>query len=361
VKLRISINARKIDGPYGGGNQFANTLEKHLRNQGHEVLRKLVPNLDLILIVSSQSELRITAYGVDEIRDYISLNPNTMVVHRVNSCDEQRGNNLGINKAILWANQVADYTVFISSFVRDLFAHKGLDTGRPNCVILNGADEEVFHSSDRAEWSPGQKLRVVTHHWGSNFMKGFDIYERLDQLLEVEPFKEVFEFAYIGNIPVGVHFKNSNVITPTAGTDLANRLRQHHVYITAARNEAGGMHHVEGMRCGLPVLYLRSGALPEYCAPYGMEFTLVNLEKKLLKMREYYPDLRERVLGCSYAGTWMAAQYEELFLRLVTERRANPHPRPGLLKVMQLYFVIRPFRRLKRFLELAKKAVEYLR
>jgi len=359
--MRISINARSIEGPYGGGNQFANILEKYLRRKEHEVFRKLVTALDLILIVSSQPELRITAYDIDAISDYIALNPNTVVVHRVNTCDEQRGSNLGINEAVLRANEVADYTVFISSFVRDLFVDKGLDINKPNCVILNGADERIFSPSSRADWSPGQKLRIVTHHWSSNFMKGFDIYERLDQLLEIEPFANMFEFTYIGNVPIGVNFTNTKVIPPIAGTDLANILRQHHIYLTAARNEVAGMHHIEGMRCGLPVLYLHSGALPEYCAPYGIEFTLTNFEEKLLEMYKRYLELKEEVLKCPYTGTWMAAQYEEVFLQLVAERRANPRPGPTLMKAMKTRFLAKPSRKLRKFQELGRKALRYLR
>jgi len=358
--MRISINARFIKGPYGGGNQFVNTLEKYLRSKGHEVFRKLVPDLDLILIVSSQSELKITAYDIGSVADYIALNPNTVVVQRVNSCDEQRGRNLGINEAILKANRVADYTVFISSFVRDLFASKGLDLSKPNSVILNGADEEIFNSSGRAEWNPGEKLRIVTHHWSSNYMKGFNIYERLDQLLEIEPFKDLFKFTYIGNVPVGVFFKNTQVIAPTSGKGLADLLKQHHIYITAARNEAAGMHHIEGMRCGLPVLFLRSGALPEYCEPYGIGFTLVNFEEKLLEMRKRYPELREKVLECPYTGTWMASQYEKLFVQLVAERRKNPRLAPSFITHLKVR-LRRPYRRIRRLVELGKRGIKYLR
>lgn len=361
MKLRISINARKIEGPYGGGNQFAKALEKYLQRKGHETFRRLVPNLDLILIVSSQKNPQTTAYDINAIADYISLDPDTVVVQRVNTCDDQRGSNLEINEAILKANQVAYYTVFVSSFVRDLFARKGLDTEKPNHVILNGADEEIFNPSGRAEWSLEQKLRIVTHHWSSNYMKGFDIYERLDQLLEIEPFKNLFEFTFIGNIPIGVSFKNTKVIPPTWGVELANFLRQHHIYLTAARNEPGPNHCVEGIRSGLPILYLKSGALPEYCASYGIEFTLINFEEKLLEMHKRYKEFREKVLGCPYTGSWMAAQYEELFLKLVAERKQNSPPKPGLLKKLEIYFAAKPYRKFRKFQEMSKKALKYLR
>jgi glycosyltransferase involved in cell wall biosynthesis len=360
MKLHISINARKIEGPYGGGNQFANTLERYLTDRGHKVFRKLVSELDLILIVSSQKDLKITAYDIDDVMDYISLSHGTIVVHRVNSCDEQRGSNLGINEATLKMNQTAGYTIFISSFLKNLFCKNGMDTKKPNRVILNGADEDVFHPQGQSQWDSSKKLSILTHHWSSNYMKGFDIYERLDQLLEFKPFKALFEFTYIGNIPMGVSFKNSKVIPPTSGIALAGHLRKHHIYLTAARNEAGGMHHIEGMRCGLPVLYLRSGALPEYCAPYGIGFTLTNFEEKLLEMYKAYPQLKEKVNKCPYTGTWMAAQYEKVFLQLFRNRQSNMYPKPGLIKKMKLFVITRPYRKIRKFRRLLKKAKKFL-
>lgn len=135
-------------------------------------------------------------------------------------------------------------------------------------------------------------------------MKGFDIYERLDQLLGTAPFKDLFEFIFIGNVPVGVAFQKARVIPLLHGLVLAQALRQHHIYVTAARHEPGGNHYIEAMRCGLPVLYLRSGSLPEYCASYGVEFTLVHFEERLLEMCERYLEFRQRVLQFPYEGTW---------------------------------------------------------
>ena len=38
---------------------------------------------------------------------------------------------------------------------------------------------------------------------------------------------------------------------------------------------------MEGALCGLPILYVNSGALPEYCNNYGLEFTKNNLIEKI--------------------------------------------------------------------------------
>lgn len=360
MSLKISLNANKVEGPYGGANLFVNGLEDYLQANGYKVYRRLVPDLDLILIVSAKYHFRTTAYDLDAIQDYIVSNPATTVIHRVNSCDEQRGLDLGIDRAMLEVNRLADYSIFISSFLRDLFINKGIDGGKPHAVVLNGADEQIFHPHGRADWIPGQKLRIVTHHWSSNYMKGFDIYERLDQLLAVEPFKNRFEFTYIGNIPLGVTFSNTRVIGPTSGRELADLLRQHHLYLTAARNEAAGMHHVEGMRCGLPPLFLNSGALPEYCAPYGVEFSLINFEQKLLEMPAKYAQLRETVLACPYSGSWMSRQYEKVFLEAVKKKRTHPQPEPDLKQKLTVNLFKRPYRKLKKLQRLGKKAVDYL-
>ena len=50
-------------------------------------------------------------------------------------------------------------------------------------VILGGADEEIFNSVDKSRFRDGDKFKVVTHHWGNNWNKGFDIYSKLDRML----------------------------------------------------------------------------------------------------------------------------------------------------------------------------------
>ena len=119
-------------------------------------------------------------------------------------------------------------------------------------------------------------------------------------------------------------FENSRHVPVLDGAALADEIRRHHVYLTAARHEPGGNHYIEGMCCGLPVLYLESGSLPEYCAPYGFSFTLNDFDQRLMEMRERYPALREAVLECPYGAGRMAKWYLGLFEALVRERRVRP-------------------------------------
>ena len=326
MPLRISINAKRIEAPYGGGNRFCTLLEENLQARGCHVFRQIAPKLDLIFILAAERQLAITAYDLEAIGEYVTINPNTAVVLRVNSCDEARGADLGCNRQTLEAGRMADHAVFVSEFIRRHYVERGFDPATPDSVILTGSDERIFNPGGRAERQGNEKLKIVTHHWSANLLKGFDIYQRLDELLATEPFRDLFEFTYIGRLPLGMHFSQTRVLPTLDGVELARALKEHHLYVSAARYEAAGNHYIEAMRCGLPVLYLRSGSLPEYCAPYGVEFTLTDFEEKLLEIRERYPELRGRVLACPYGAAPMLNAYWNLFQRLVSERRANPRP-----------------------------------
>lgn len=336
MKLRVSINHRRINGPYGGGSHFARALEKYLLTNGHEVCRELVRDLDLILIAGASKSRSTVSYTLDEIIDYRLRYPNVAVVMRVNDSDEAYGRDTGRNATVLASAERADHVVFLSRFIRELHLRHGLDPERPWSVIHNGADESIFNPDGRATWQPSDKLKLVTHHWAPNYTKGFDIYERLDLLLQQLPYRDRFEFTYVGRLPLGLPLKNTHRIPPLHGRELAANIKEHHLYITAARNEAGGYHYIEAMRCGLPVLYLNSGSLPEYCAPYGIEFTLVNFEQKLMEAHRRFEELHKKVLECPYTARDMSAQYEKLFLKLVAQRHAQPLSSPRRTDLLRL-------------------------
>lgn len=319
--LRISINTRRVEGPFGGGNRFGNDLEDRLAARGHTVWRHFDADADLVLLASSENELSITSFPRGAVRDARVLGWDGVVVHRVNTADEPRGMDAGINRAVLKTNRLADHTVFVSGFVRDLFLRHGMEDG-PHTIITNGADAAVFRPDGVSRWDGTAPLRVVTHHWSPNYLKGFDIYERLDQLLRRAEYRSRFEFSCIGNVPLGVELANTRVVEPLEGPALAAELKRHHLYLTAARHEPGPNHVVEAMACGLPVLYLESGALPEYCAGRGLGFQLWDFERRLEQAREDYDRLIRPDAGPPPGADEVADRYEALFRRLVAERPA---------------------------------------
>ena len=168
----------------------------------------------------------------------------------------------------------------------------------------------------------------MTHYWSNNWNKGFDIYERVNTLLGQSPWKEQVEFTYIGRIPEGFHFQHTTYLPPQSGVELAESLRSGHVYLTAAQNEAAGMHHIEGALCGLPLLYRESGALPEYCQGFGIAFTSNDFEQKLHEMMNSYDAWVARMAVYPHSAEQMSEQYYKLFVDLLEHRDEIVRRRP---------------------------------
>ena len=194
-----------------------------------------------------------------------------------------RKNTNYVNKYLIRANSITDYTVFVITWLKNLYLEQGLSQ-KNNYVILAGANKKKFNSIDHVPWNKSEKLKIVTHHWGANWNKGLNIYKKLYEMMALTEYKDLISFTYIGNLPKNFAFKNSNVLSPLAGLELSNEIKKHHVYLTASTNEPSGNHHIEGAQCGLPILYLNSGAMPENCNGFGVMFEYDNFEQKLEEM-----------------------------------------------------------------------------
>ena len=143
-------------------------------------------------------------------------------------------------------------------------------------------------------------------------MKGIETYLYLDGLLEDEWMRRRFEFTYIGNIPNGIKFKNTRCIPVLAGKALADELRSHHVYLTAARWEACSMHQLEGACCGLPLLFIDEGGGAVECSKgFGIQFTKKTFVTSLFKMLELYEGFRQKMQEFPLNSTTMNRKYEE--------------------------------------------------
>jgi len=319
--VKISIGYKVESGPWGGGNRFVLELTKSLELKGHTVVFDLnESDVDIILIINPRYRRNPSiTFGAGKILNYLIFkNPEAVVVHRINECDERK-NTRSMNFKLRTINYLADHTVFIASWLIKLNVWR-LDS--PYSVIFNGASKEIFYPSKEKEWNKEQPLRLVTHHWGGNKMKGFDVYDHIDKLLDDYKWSAKIEFTYIGNVPMGYTFKNVNHIKPLNGKDLADCIRENDVYLTASTNEPGGFHHVEGACCGLPLLYRNSGALPEYCEGFGIEFDgVTDIEEKINTMIDKYDFFRKKMLEYPNTANNRIQEWVELFELLYSKKK----------------------------------------
>ena len=287
--MKISIGTKIQDGPWGGGNLFAINFSEYLRNNGHEVVFNLSDDdIDIILLTEPRKTSPSSAFTNFDVVNYLNyINNDALVVHRINECDEHKDTNY-INKYISYANQCADATIYVSKWIKGLYDNFDEMKNKPNNVIYAGANEKIFNSSKFKPWKGKEKIKIVTHHWSNNWNKGFDVYKKIDELLEQDEFQNNFEFNFIGRLPDGFKFKNVNLIEPLSGLDLAQELKNNHLYITGSINEPSGNHHIEAAQCGLPLMYIDSGGIGEYCENFGLEYNLENLEEKLYELKNNY-------------------------------------------------------------------------
>ena len=315
LNLKIAIGYHLQSGPWGGGNQFATALAKKIELSGHQVRFDLKDNdIDIILITDPRGRSPVVSFhGGSVVRYLLFQNPEALVVHRINECDERK-HTRHMNRLLRQVNYLADHTIFIATWLKSLSVWM---KESPFSVILNGADANIFHNKNYQPWNNNGPLKLVTHHWGGNWMKGFDVYKRLDQMLAEENWKNKLDFTYIGNVPAGFKFYNATHLPPVSGSELASLLRTHHVYITGSRNEPGGMHHIEGAMCGLPLIFRKSGAFPEYCNGFGLEFDKVEeIPDILMTIMANFPKYKNRMSVYPHTSDRMCAQYIRLFEEL---------------------------------------------
>jgi len=302
-----------VEGSWGGGNAWLTQTAAHLQACGYEVRFDLGGDVDAVVLLDPRVGGTVT-FGASDIAAYRERHPRTRCLHRINECDLRKGT-AEIDALLAEANAVAEHTVFISEWLRDYHAERWFDRDRPHTVIHNGADPAVFHPIGSARFDGGT-LRLVTHHWSDNPMKGFDVYERVDALIADGDLADA-ELWVIGRWPDSTVWRAARTFPPSTGRGLAGPLRRCHVYLTASRFEPGGMHHVEGAQCGLPVLYHEDGGgIVELASRYGIGYR-DDPAAAIEAARSGYDELRDRVLAGAPSGDAMCAEYRVVIQRLL--------------------------------------------
>lgn len=251
--MKIYINRNPIEGPWGGGNLFVKAIHDHFSPEFEIV--DFDP--DVIIIAGlDQEDNKVSAEQAVQYKISQALRKNVKLVLRVNENDARKSTN-HVDSRLLNLSGYVDLTIFVSEWIKDYFLTRGW--GCPNNhVIKNGVDESIFYKKKDAAMN--DKVKLVTHHWSNNPLKGFDIYDKLDDWILKNP---DYEFTYIGRERSS--FKNTRVVPPLFGKDLGDELKKHDVYISASRNDPGPNHIIESVSCGLPTyVHVDGGGCVEF-------------------------------------------------------------------------------------------------
>jgi glycosyltransferase involved in cell wall biosynthesis len=266
------------------------------------------------LVIDPRMDHPKKKFGLEELRVFRKAHPKVPILHRINECDQRKGTN-DIDELLRQTSELADYTVFIAEWLRDYFASKWFDVSRPYSCIYNGADPAFYHPFGTKLPVSGEPLRIVTHHWSDNPLKGFDVYEKLDSQI-ADGKLPGFVLRVIGRWPKSIAWKSAELFGPLTGRPLANKLRECHIYLTASRWEPCGMHHVEGAQCGLPLVYhADGGGIVEAGKKYGVGYR-DDPSAALREVAERLPEFRKKVLANMPSGDRMAMDYADVCRQL---------------------------------------------
>ena len=264
--MKIFFNRIVRKEPYGGGSQFVTAMVDYLLRKNHDVTFHLnEKDIDLAFLIDPRPG--DIGYSINHVLAYKhSINQNLKILHRVNECDQRKDTNF-MDDLLIQTSNYTDKTIFISEWLRNYFSEKGFKNADKSKVVYNGCNLEHFYPEE--EKKKNDKIKIVTHHWSDNWLKGFDLYKFIDQ----EVVGEKYEFTYIGRFNKEYSPKNTKIINPLWGPELGKEIRKHDIYVTASRFEPCGMHHVEGAASGLPVIYYKDcGGINELCKNHGEEY-----------------------------------------------------------------------------------------
>ena len=359
--MKISISSRFIDGPYGGGNSFVRNFAEQLKNNGHHVVFDLKDkDIDIAFLINPLNSSEFSTFNNFDIDYYRAFkNKNLISVQRINECDQRKNTN-HINDKLIRFNENIDFNFFVSNWIKTIFSNTPL-VDKPHSIILGGPDKKVFNMNQKKPWNHKDKIKIVTHHWSTNINKGYEIYQWLDSIIASDYWNKRIEFTFIGNRPEYFKFKNTKFLEPLSGNELAIELKKHHIYITASRNEPSGNHHMEAALSGLPILYINSGALPEYCNNFGEVFEKDTFENSLSKIMLNYDSIFEKLINYPYD---FINVYNQILLDLINlyenkENLSSQRKNPDRVSVIVKYIYSRSFRLLLKNKNKIKRAFGY--
>tara|TARA_R100001082_G_scaffold104283_1_gene75544 strand:+ start:1002 stop:1922 length:921 start_codon:yes stop_codon:yes gene_type:complete len=305
--MKVNILYQIKDEPFGGGNQFLRALKNELMFYG-ESYTEDISEADVVLFNSH--------HEYEKVVQCRQLYPDKTFIHRVdgpmrlyNTMDDQR--DLIVNHL---SENVADAVVFQSMWSRQANFKLGMKFHKKfNCVIGNACNSSVFRRPDT--FNKNQKTSIIATSWSDNIKKGFETYEYLDKNLDFDK----YDFYFAGRSPI--EFKNINMLGSLTTRQIAQKLRECNIYLTASENDPCSNSLIEALTSGLPCLALNSGGHPEILKEGGVLFdTKEELPEKIDHLSNNLEEYREKI---SVEPIEQIVDKYVKFFKIVLERRNN--------------------------------------
>lgn len=245
----------------GGGFRFLANFERYLDRHGIPRTRRPADGASVLL-------LNAWHVGWPAVLAATIARPSVTVVHRVDGAAADYGRDPAADRAQSRANRLADLTIFQSEYCRHSTRVKFPVIRHDGPVVHNPVDLDVFRPDGPRALLPafdGPRLCAVT--WSTNPRKGAASLYRLALALPGVQFVLCGRFE---GAPAAPNVVRTGVLD-AAG--IAGAMRACDAFATFAENEACPNVVLEALACGLPVMYLDSGAARELVADAGIAVT----------------------------------------------------------------------------------------
>jgi len=304
--LKICIWFGITNQPWGGGNQFLRALSGALEEAGHKITH-IPGNSEVILINSHNAGINKVLYPgiVAQVRQtgrvpshWSRFIPPILwellprrgpaIIHRLDGVAELvRGRKTIADKIIPPLNRLTDFTIFQSLYSHDSFSSVGVHPKNFN-IIHNAVDGKIFYLPLQLRW-PSKKIKLISVSWSPNPRKGFSVLAEASQIHGVE-----VQFA--GRWCETIDPLNVKLLGEKTSKELAELMRNSDAMIHAAKNEPCSNAILEGLACGLPILYLDSGGNRELAGEYGIAIS-ENLRDSVDLLINNLTFLRDKVIA----------------------------------------------------------------
>lgn len=345
--MKIKILYEFKEGPYGGVNQFLKALKLCFEKDG--LYTTNIEEADAVLFNSSNN--------VREVIQAKIQYPNKIFIQRIDGPTKLYSRRASDTRDIvtnLMNYYIADATIFQSDYSRNANKIRGLKHNDFEITIKNAPDESLFYKHPNKELKAGEKVKIVATSWSSNWNKGFEVYQFLDDFLDYNQ----YEMYFIGNSPI--KFNNIIHLQPMKTAQVADFIRESDIYITASQKDPCSNSLIEAIFCGIPVIAFRDGGHPELVGEQGELFDRKEEIPLLLdKIVENYSDYIKKNHPWSMSET--AQKYSEFAeCILKSQKRCVYAPKKlsitGLILIEIKLLIIKIYEKIFKMIDKSEKS-----